>query len=191
MLPVGWRGVSALRTGDWRSKLIGLAQIATGLVAAVGIAGMVTLHPFWLLGFTAVQGLLVLGVVLFVIVAIFAQRALVPETYDAGEVIFEEGQPGRDVYVIGSGTVEVLKKGAAGAPEMIKRLGPGEHFGEMALLGNVPRNATIRAVSDVEVYKIGRSGFAALYTTLPGVKEHFNKIMASRLNELQRLNRRR
>lgn len=189
MPPVRWGGAASLRAGDWRSRLIALAQIAIGVTAAVGIAGMLTLHPFWLLGFTAVQGLLVLGVVLFAVVAIFAQRALVPETYAAGAVIFEEGQPGRHLYVIRSGTVDVLKKRASG-PEVIKRLGPGDHFGEMALLGNVPRNATIRAVTDVEVYKMDRSGFAALYTTLPGVKEHFTKIVEARRDELQGLNRR-
>jgi CRP-like cAMP-binding protein len=173
-----------LRMGDWRSKLIAIAQSAIGLVALVGIVGMTTLHPFWLLGFAALQGLIILGVVLFVMVAIFAQRALVDEEYDAGEVIFEEGEPGRHVYVIRSGMVEVIKKGPDGSPEVIKRLGPGDHFGEMALLGNVPRNATIRTVSAVQVWKMGRSSFAALYTSLPGVKDHFSKVMESRLGDL-------
>jgi Zn-dependent alcohol dehydrogenase len=181
-----WKLLPGLRRGDWRSKLIHVAQALVGLVAVVALVAMLTLSPYWLLGFTAVQGLLVLGVVLFVVVAIFAQRALVEEEFGAGEVIFNEGDTGRDVYVIRSGTVEVVKRRGDGTPEVIRQLGAGDHFGEMALLGNLPRNATIRTVTAVQVYKMGRNGFATLYTTLPGVKEHFNRVVETRLQELKR-----
>lgn len=186
MIAPPWRLVRGLRRGDWRSKLIAVAQVCIGFVAVVAYISVTSLNPFWLLGFSAVQGLVVLGVVLFVVVAIFSQRALVEEEFGPGEVIFEEGDPGRDVYVIRSGTVEVLKRRPGGGQDVIKQLGPGDHFGEMALLGNVPRNATIRTVGPVEVFKMGRNGFAALYTTLPGVKEHFNRVVESRLQELKR-----
>ena len=189
MLGRTWSVVPGLLTGDWRSKLIAIAQVAIGVGALTGLVSMVTLHPVWLLSFTLAQGLIVLGVVLFAIVVLFTQRAFVEEEFEAGETIFEEGEEGKHVYVIKSGTVEVLKTGSEGTPEPINRLGPGAHFGEMALLGKAPRNATIRAATAVEVLKMDRSSFAALYTMLPGVRQEFTKEMESRLQELRRLKR--
>jgi hypothetical protein len=183
----GWKVVHAVRRGDWRSKLIAIAQVAVGLVALLGLVGMLTRSPLFLLGFSAAQGLILVGVILFVIVAAFAQRTLVLEQFDPGEVIFREGDTGdmaRHVYVIRSGAVEVLVKRPDGSQEVIKRLGTDDHFGEMALLRNVPRNATIRTVTAVEVFKMSPGSFTALYTNLPGFREHFSRVMEERLREL-------
>ncbi len=185
MFGLGWKVLPGLRTGDWRSKLIALSQIVIGFVALLSLLGMLTRAPLLLLGFTAAQGLILLGVFLFIVVAIFAQRTLVLEDYGPGEVIFHEGDQGRHVYVIKSGTVEVLMKRPDGSQEVIRRIGPGEPFGEMALLRNAPRSATIRAVTGVQVFKMSPSNFAALYTNLPGLRESFTKIMESRLRELE------
>jgi hypothetical protein len=182
--------MAGLTMGDWRSKLIAIAQALVAFAALVGLIAMLTRHPYWLLGFTAVQGLIVVGVVLFVVVAIFAQRSLVEEDFEAGAEIFHEGDPGRDLYVIKSGSVEVLMKAPDGSQRVVKRLEPGDHFGEMALLGNVPRNATIRTVSAVVVLKMPRGSFATLYTSLPGFKDQFNEVMESRLHELDSFRRR-
>ena len=104
-----WKALPGLR-GDWRSKLIAIAQVAVGFVALLSLFGMLTRDPLLLLAFTAAQGLLLLGVILFVVVAIFAQRTMVLEQFGPGEVIFREGDPGRHVYVIRTGNVEVLAK---------------------------------------------------------------------------------
>ena len=181
----GWKVMPGLRTGDWRSKLITLSQIAIGCVALLSLLGMLTRAPVLLLGFTAAQGLILLGVVLFVVVAIFAQRTMILEEFGLGEVIFQEGDPGRHVYVVKSGTVEVLIKRPDGSQEVIRAIGPGEPFGEMALPRNAPRSATIRTVTAAQVFKMSPSNFAALYTNLPGLRESFNTIMESRLRELE------
>ena len=185
MLGVRWKALPGLRTGDWRSKLIALSQIAIGCVALLSLLGMLTRAPVLLLGFTAAQGLILLGVVLFVVVAIFAQRTMVLEEFGPGEVIFQEGDPGRHVYVVKSGIVEVLIKRPDGSQEVIRQIGPGEPFGEMALLRNAPRAATIRTVTAAQVFKMSPSNFAAIYTNLPGLRESFNTIMESRLKELE------
>ena len=104
-----WRIVRGVRTGDWRSRLIGCAQAAIGAVAVLGVATMVTLNPILLLVFATVQGLIVVGIVLFAIAAIFAQRTLVLEEFDPGEEIVREGDSGRNVYVIKAGMVDVSK----------------------------------------------------------------------------------
>src|SRR3989304_3715545 len=146
MFGLGWKVLPGLRKGDWRSKLIAISQIAIGFVALLSILGMLTRDPLLLLGFTAVQGLILLGVVLFVVVAIFAQRTMVLEEFGPGEAIFGEGAPGRHVYVIKSGNVEVFAKRPDDSQEVINRQGPGDRFGELALLRNAPRPATTRTV---------------------------------------------
>ncbi|MBF8261946.1 MAG: putative cyclic nucleotide-binding transcriptional regulator, partial [candidate division NC10 bacterium] len=87
-------------------------------------------------------------------------RRLCPNTslYNR-EVIFRAGDHGRHVYVIKSGTVEVLAERPDGSQEVIRRLGSGDHFGEMALLQKAPRSATIRTVTPVEVFKMNPSNF--------------------------------
>jgi CRP-like cAMP-binding protein len=184
-MAMSWRVFPGLREGDWRGKLLAIAQVIIGAIALLGIIGMVTQQPLLLLGFASAQGLIIIGIVLFAIVAISSQRSLIEERFRPGDVIFREGDPGRDVYVLKSGNVEVLMRRPDATQEVIKTLGPGDHFGEMALLGDAPRNATIRAVNAVRVYRMGRNSFAALYTNLPGMKEHFNKAVETRLRELE------
>ena len=185
MFGLTWKVLPGLRRGDWRSKLIAIAQIAIGFVALLSILGMLTRDPVLLLGFTAAQGLLLLGVVLFVVVAIFAQRTMVLEEFGPGEVIFREGDPGRYVYVIRTGNVEVLAKRPDGSREVIAHLYPGDHFGELALLRNAPRTATIRTVTAVQLFKMNPSNFLALYFSLPGFRDNVGEIMKSRLKEVE------
>ena len=185
MFGLTWKALPGLRRGDWRSKLIAIAQVAVGFVALLSLFGMLTRDPLLLLGFTAAQGLLLLGVVLFVVVAIFSQRTMVLEQFGPGEVIFREGDPGRHVYVIRTGNVEVLTKRPDGSREVIARLYTGDHFGELALLRDAPRTATIRAVTAVQLFKMSPSNFLALYFSLPGFRDNVSEIMKSRLNELE------
>jgi len=185
MLGRKWTVLPGLRRGDWRSKLIAIAQIAIGIVAVISIFGMLTRDPLLLLGFAAAQGLLVLGVVLFVVVAIFAQRTMVLEEFGPGEVIFQEGDPGRHVYVIRTGNVEVLANRPDGSRQVIAHLYPGDHFGELALLRDAPRTATIRTTTAVQLLKMSPSNFLALYFSLPGFRDNVTEIMKSRLNELK------
>ena len=180
-----WKVLPGLGRGDWRSKLIAIGQIAVGFVALLSILGMLTRDPLLLLGFTAAQGLLLLGAVLFAVVAIFSQRTMVEEEFGPGEVIFREGDPGRHVFVIRSGTVEVLAKRPDGSQDVIARLHPGDHFGELALLRDAPRTATVRTATAVQLFRMSPSSFLALYFSLPGFRDNVGEIMKSRLNELE------
>ena len=69
--------------------------------------------------------------------------------YEPGETLFNEGDAGDSVFMILSGRVEVLKRFGA-EPRVVRRLGPGEYFGEMALLGRHPRSATTRALTSLD-----------------------------------------
>jgi len=83
------------------------------------------------------------------------------EIYEPGQVIVREGDPVNEqskFYLIRRGTVEVLR--ADGGPtKKLTELGPGRYFGEVAFLMEQPRNATVRALTRVEVYTVDRATF--------------------------------
>jgi serine/threonine-protein kinase len=71
------------------------------------------------------------------------------ETFPAGTLVLEEGEPGDAAYIIVKGRCEVFKAGTGGAPRVLRVMGPGEVFGETAILTRAPRTASIRALDDV------------------------------------------
>ena len=82
-----------------------------------------------------------------------------PMRYAAGDVVIEQGAAGDRFYVIGSGEVEVEAD-----DRVVRRMGPGESFGEVALLRDVPRTADVVAISDLELYAVGRDAFVCAVT---------------------------
>jgi MFS family permease len=75
---------------------------------------------------------------------------------EAGETILAEGDPGDRFFVIDRGRVEVTR-----GDELLRELGPGQWFGELALLRDVPRTATVTALTDVTLWAVERDGFLA------------------------------
>ena len=74
-----------------------------------------------------------------------------------GDTVVEQGEPGDAFYAISSGQVQVSQNGTP-----IRTMGPGSHFGEVALLLDVPRTATVRAITPVRAFRLGREGFDKL-----------------------------
>jgi CRP-like cAMP-binding protein/Zn-dependent protease len=74
-----------------------------------------------------------------------------------GEAILEQGEAGDAFYAIGSGQVEVVEDGT-----LVRTLGPGAHFGEIALLQKVPRTASVVARTPVRAFRLDRDGFDGL-----------------------------
>ncbi|MGH2662211.1 MAG: cyclic nucleotide-binding domain-containing protein [Actinomycetota bacterium] len=74
-----------------------------------------------------------------------------------GETVIEQGDVGDAFYAIWSGQVDVHQDGAR-----VTTLGPGSYFGEIALLMDVPRTATVRTLTPVRAYRLGRDGFDRL-----------------------------
>lgn len=97
------------------------------------------------------------------------------EHYEPGEAVFEQGDYGDRFYVVRSGEVEVLKDGVR-----ITALGPGETFGEMALVRNKPRNATIRATKPTDLTAVSRGSFKRLMESLPQFEEEITERIARR-----------
>jgi CRP-like cAMP-binding protein len=101
----------------------------------------------------------------------------------AGEILFKAGDAGDALYIIALGGVEVLANGAPGADapgSAIAVLGPGHAFGEMSLLSGGPRTATIRAVEDTELLKIGKDDFDHLVATDPQLAAAVKRISHQR-----------
>ena len=89
-------------------------------------------------------------------------RNMVPLEVAAGVVVIREGDAGDRFYVIEAGTVVVSKAGAA-----LVTLGPGDFFGEIALLRDVPRTATVKAEKTCSLRTLDREHFLAAVTGSP------------------------
>jgi len=82
--------------------------------------------------------------------------ALAPRSLAAGEVLMREGEPGDRYYVVASGSLDVSQDGRA-----LRRCGPGEGVGEIALLRRIPRTATVVAAEPTEVFALESADFLA------------------------------
>ena len=87
--------------------------------------------------------------------------------YGVGDVIFEEGSTGRELYVVLDGEVEIAKVNG-GRKTVIITLGKGEFFGEMAVIDGSSRSATaIAATSSTRVMRINHARFVYLVSQQP------------------------
>lgn len=105
-------------------------------------------------------------------------RNLVPVEAGAGTVVIREGEPGDRFYVIERGEVEVSRHG-----EPLAKLGPGDFFGEIALLRNVPRTATVTASGFASLRSLDRAQFLAAVTGSPAGAVALADVMDRRIAE--------
>jgi CRP-like cAMP-binding protein len=103
-------------------------------------------------------------------------RAAAAETVPAGAAVVTEGELGDAFYVVVDGSLEV---GADGSP--LRSLGPGDFFGEIALLRDVPRTATVIATTDSTVLAIRRLDFLSAVLGNPDSAETVEAVVVSRL----------
>jgi CRP/FNR family cyclic AMP-dependent transcriptional regulator len=101
---------------------------------------------------------------------------------DAGEILCEEGATGHEFFLIVSGTAAVKRKG-----RKVATLGPGQWFGELALLDRQPRSATIVAETDMDLLVLEQRHFLGLLDTMPSLSRKMLAAMASRLREADKL----
>lgn len=104
----------------------------------------------------------------------------VTERYPAGKRIIEEGDPGDKLYIIVHGSVEVLKRGGGGEERRQAILADGDVFGEIALLEDVPRNATVMTRTACLMLTLGRQQFDHILATVPGLRIAFEQVAAAR-----------
>jgi CRP/FNR family cyclic AMP-dependent transcriptional regulator len=166
-----------------RRALIG-AQVLTLIALLLGLNFLIDTTGGTLFLFASVAPVLVLiSILIFAGVAYYRFRAshnlFEIETYRPGETIFEQGDAGDCAYFIHHGEVEVFRR-EDGQEKVVAKLSKDQYFGEMALLSNAPRNATIRAVADTQVAALGKSNFMRLLNVLPATKEDILKTVQYR-----------
>ena len=96
-------------------------------------------------------------------------------------VVFFENEEGDSVFMIIEGRIKVTILGDDGREIILSMLGPGDFFGEMALLDNEPRSATAIAVEDTELLSLHRTDFQSVMGNNPGISAALIKVLSTRL----------
>jgi CRP/FNR family transcriptional regulator, cyclic AMP receptor protein len=103
-------------------------------------------------------------------------------TYAAGEVVFHEGDPGAELYVIQSGRVELSRR-VRGRDTHLLTLPAGEFFGEMAIINNKPRSATATALEESRMLMLDARTFEAMVRGNSEIALRLIKKLAARLDQ--------
>lgn len=167
---------------DAHAKRLMVAGVLSLAGQATALAFMLEATPYTTLAFVGPGVLLILvGMTVFAYASyqemLSRSQGVSERSFEAGAVIFHQGEPGDSVYVVKRGEVEVLREGFE---QPLARLGPGEFFGEMALLTEAPRNATVRAVTPVDVLRMHHEAFRSLYDSIPTLRASIEAISTER-----------
>jgi len=102
--------------------------------------------------------------------------------HGAGESIFREGEPGAEMYIIQDGQVEILKS-LGGRDQRVAVLEEGDFFGEIAILEDVPRSASARALTDCVLLRMNRAAFDQMARHNPEIPVRMLRKLCRRLRE--------
>lgn len=104
-------------------------------------------------------------------------------THPMGDIIFSEGEIGTEMFIIQSGTVELLKD-IGGETRILASLEKGDFFGEMSVLEDLPRTASARAKTDVELVRINGATFDAMLKSNTEIAIRMMRKLSRRLREV-------
>jgi CRP-like cAMP-binding protein len=96
--------------------------------------------------------------------------------YEPGQIIVTQGTPGQAFYLILAGRVSIEREGRS-----LGAFGPGDFFGEMSLLDNAPRSATIRAIEQTRCLMLSSWDFKALIERNPSIAIKLLEVLSRRL----------
>lgn len=106
------------------------------------------------------------------------------KVYQAGEILFREGDPGESVFFIMSGKIQVIKNISGQESEILASLGEGDIVGEMAVLDGRPRSATVQASENTEVLEVHKDNFLSSMEQQPKLAINFLKLLALRIEQM-------
>ncbi len=104
------------------------------------------------------------------------RKAFTEISTPSGRLLCEEGSPGEEFFVILEGTADVIRNG-----RKVNTLGPGQFFGELALLDHKPRSATIRSATEMTLLVLEQRQFTGLLAEIPGLTKKLLQAVAGRL----------
>ncbi len=107
--------------------------------------------------------------------------------FAGGSEIFREGTPGDGVYFVKEGSVEISGRVGGNTRRVFSRLGPGEIFGEMAVIEQLPRSAIAMAITDTRVHFLPRGEMLSLIEHSPVLAFNLLQLISNRLREFNRL----
>ena len=108
--------------------------------------------------------------------------ACIARQFTKGETIVRQGEMGLGLYIISRGRVKVDRE-QGGVRTQVAELGPEQFFGDMALLDNKPRSATVTGIEDAECLLLTRDSFVKLMNKYPDIPIRMAKVLAERLRE--------
>ena len=102
-------------------------------------------------------------------------------SYGAGDTVFSQGETGDAFYIVYKGKVAInVKKGLLSFKKTIATLGPGAFFGEMALISNAPRSATIVCAEPCELFVLVAGDFKFILEQNPNARAEMKRIAERR-----------
>jgi NADH dehydrogenase len=110
-------------------------------------------------------------------------QGMAQEHYEPGQDVFRQGDLGDRLYIVLRGEAEV-RRATDGGESVLARLGPGQCFGEMALVNATTRNATVRCVASMDVLSLPKKDFTALTANLPDLRRSFERLAGERAERL-------
>ena len=110
----------------------------------------------------------------------------ITERCPANRDVFREGDPGDKFYIVARGTLTVWVNTIASGPKQIRTMDDGDHFGEIALMADTARTATVRTSTDCIFLTLARDPFLKLLKREPKLREAFEKVVADRLETSRR-----
>jgi len=111
-------------------------------------------------------------------------RMAVRKTYRTRETVLRKGDPAMQIYVIAKGRLKAITAGAEGRQAALSIMGPGEVFGEVAVLDGEPRSATISALEPCELIILNRNEFFHFLERNPSAAIGLLQVLARRLRRL-------
>ena len=182
---------TAKRESVSRRWLLIVAQLLALLTMVLGLQFLFSTTGGTLFAFASLGPALVLGAIVILAgvgLHSFVKRHALFEhvTFQPGDVIFHQGDEGDSAYFIQEGEVEVLRENGNATAKVVAKLARGQYFGEMALLSNAPRNATVRAATQTRVAILGKANFVAMCSLLPSAQEAVMKTAQIRARREER-----
>lgn len=167
------------------ARLLILAAILSIIGQISAIVFMLAPNPFSTFAFMTIgAAMILLGMAIFAFVTFRDIRerteSVTEKRFGPGEYVFRQGDVGDRIYVVKTGEVEVIREDPEEGGQLLARLGSGEYFGEMALLSEAPRNASVVAVTEVTTLAISHRDFQSLFSGIPALRQSVDAVMKKR-----------